>query len=364
MIADEIVHNSIPEDRIQFATTCKAFNQLFKHAKPKKIINFLRLNCYETDSSLYINSGNERIMTLPELKNFIQQYQVENLSFCTADWVTDKHLYSELMEILMEPCRFVTVLSITSDDPELKYVDFYKKLKHLQSFKVYDPTEVIMDLPYFPPKLELQSEYYLPWLAEKTLNHPLSFLKINRPVQLTDVQQFLMRANFEIGAEIRFRFNNESKIFKGFLTFIGNGLFEFEMFRGSEYLILDQQVNSQNKKILKLSTDFWLWFDEKVPFTVKSVSNPGLVVCSGKLTRDSREKTVFENVDECVKVLNPRHSTYYSPKLLDNWFPRTENYDPFDRVETVNKALGTNISVVTPEMLEERTESQYLQNFM
>uniref|UniRef100_A0AC34PYB1 F-box domain-containing protein n=1 Tax=Panagrolaimus sp. JU765 TaxID=591449 RepID=A0AC34PYB1_9BILA len=197
MIADEIVHNSIPEDRIQFATTCKAFNQLVKHAKPMKIIRRLRIHCDTTGVTVYINSGNGRFMTLPELKKILLQYQVEDLLLYAMGRFSNI-LYSELMDLLMEPCRFLTAFSITSYDSRFKYVDFYKKLRHLKSLTIYDLTKIIMDLPYFPPKLELRSEYSLPLLAEKTMNHPLSFLKINGDVPLTDIQQFLMVSYFHI----------------------------------------------------------------------------------------------------------------------------------------------------------------------
>uniref|UniRef100_A0AC34QDY9 DUF38 domain-containing protein n=1 Tax=Panagrolaimus sp. JU765 TaxID=591449 RepID=A0AC34QDY9_9BILA len=356
MIADEIVHNSIPEDRIQFATTCKAFNQIVKHAKPKKIIRELRIGC-RTDVSCLINSKRVCFMTLPELKKSLQQYQVEHLSLL-ADSSCDEHFFSELMDLLTEPCRFVTVLSIDSYNPEFNYVDFYKKLKYLKSLTIYDSSRMIRKLPYFPSKLELKNKYCLPLLAEKTLNRPLSFLKITNDVQLTDIQQFLMTANLEIGAQIHFRFDAI-----GFLTFIGNGLFEFEVPRSFRYLILDQRMSTQNKKSLKLSTDFRLYYDEEIPFTVTSVSNPDNVVFSGELTTKSRE-IVFENFSEVhfVKISFPRpeYSIYYTPQLLDNWFPRIENYDPFERVETINKTLGTKIVVVKPEMLEKSLKNPKL----
>ena len=38
LIVHEIVHNSIPEDRIQLARTCKYLNEAVKRAKPKKIV--------------------------------------------------------------------------------------------------------------------------------------------------------------------------------------------------------------------------------------------------------------------------------------------------------------------------------------
>uniref|UniRef100_A0AC34RTD7 F-box domain-containing protein n=1 Tax=Panagrolaimus sp. JU765 TaxID=591449 RepID=A0AC34RTD7_9BILA len=351
MIADEIVHNSIPEDRIQFATTCKAFNQLVKHAKPKKIIRYLRIHCDFTDVSFRTNSQNERIMTLPELKKILQQCQVEDLSLYGRNNILDS-LFSELMDLLVEPCRFVTALGIRYFIPEFKFVDFYTKLKHLKFLKIYDASETVIDLPYFPPKLLIQNEYTLPLLAERTLNRPLSFLKVNKAVQLTDIQQFLMAANLEIGAEIHFHFENQSPTLSGFLTFIGNGLFEFQILRESDYLILDQQMSSQNKKILKLLTDFCCG-NEKIPFTVTSVSNPDFVVHSGIFTDESRYKIVFENVAECIKISNPNYSIHYSA-LLDDWFPRTENYDPFERVKTINKTLGTNIVIIKPEMLEEK----------
>uniref|UniRef100_A0AC34Q8R3 Uncharacterized protein n=1 Tax=Panagrolaimus sp. JU765 TaxID=591449 RepID=A0AC34Q8R3_9BILA len=112
-------------------------------------------------------------------------------------------------------------------------------------------------------------------------------------------------------------------------------------------------MNSQDKKILKLSAYLYLGH-EKIPFTVTSVSNPNNVVRSDEFTGEFREKIISENVDECVKISNPVYSTHYSPQLLDNWFPRTENYDPYERVETINKTLGTNISIIKPEMLEEK----------
>uniref|UniRef100_A0AC34RA17 Uncharacterized protein n=1 Tax=Panagrolaimus sp. JU765 TaxID=591449 RepID=A0AC34RA17_9BILA len=255
----------------------------------------------------------------------------------------------------MESCWFVTALSIDSYYPEFNYVDFYEKLRHLKSFKVYDPSEMIMDLPYFPPKLVLRCDYPLPLLAEKTKNHPLSFLKITEYASLADLQQFLTTANLEIGAEIRFRFGFSCECF---LTFIGNDLFEFEVLRGFEYLTLEQEMNSQNKKMLNLSADLYVGH-EKVPLTVTSVSNPEKVVSSGELTDESPE-IVFENVAECVKVSNPVYSTHYSRQLLERWFPRTENYDPFERVETINKTLGTYISVISPEMLKEKRVQKQL----
>uniref|UniRef100_A0AC34QLM3 Uncharacterized protein n=1 Tax=Panagrolaimus sp. JU765 TaxID=591449 RepID=A0AC34QLM3_9BILA len=283
MIAEEIVHNSIPEDRIQFATTCKAFNQLVKHAKPKKIIRRLLLGCDCADMFVIINSGNLYEKTLPELKRILPLCQVENLSISAWGGFLDEYLFAELMDLLMEPCR------------------------------------------------------------------------------LTDLQQFLLAANFEMGAEIHFRFEKESKTFECFLTIIGNGLFEFQMLRSSGYLILDQQMNNQTKKTLKLSADFYFNRSKDIPFTLTSVSNPDILVFSGELTGKSREKIVSENVVECVKILNPDYPIRYSPKLLDDWFPRTENYDPFERVKTINETLGTNISVIKPEMLEERIRNPALE---
>uniref|UniRef100_A0AC34PY58 F-box domain-containing protein n=1 Tax=Panagrolaimus sp. JU765 TaxID=591449 RepID=A0AC34PY58_9BILA len=188
MVADEIVHNSIPEDRIQFATTCKAFNQLVKGANPKKIIRHLQLYDSFTGAVVQINSGNGRDVNLPELKKILQQYQVEDLSLDATVRNIDERFYSELMDLLVEPC----------------------------------------------------------------------------------------------------------------------------------------------------------------------ISNPKKVVGSGEFTYESLEKIISENVAQRVKISNPDYSTHYSPKLLNNWFPRTENYDPFDRVKTINKTLGTNISIIKPEMLEEK----------
>uniref|UniRef100_A0AC34RF63 Uncharacterized protein n=1 Tax=Panagrolaimus sp. JU765 TaxID=591449 RepID=A0AC34RF63_9BILA len=89
MIADEIVHNSIPENRIEFAATCKYFNELIKDAKPNNIIRELQLHCDFADVYVCINSRNEGIMTLPELKKILQQCQVETLLLCAVDGFTE-----------------------------------------------------------------------------------------------------------------------------------------------------------------------------------------------------------------------------------------------------------------------------------
>uniref|UniRef100_A0AC34Q4K9 Uncharacterized protein n=1 Tax=Panagrolaimus sp. JU765 TaxID=591449 RepID=A0AC34Q4K9_9BILA len=44
---------------------------------------------------------------------------------------------------------------------------------------------------------------------------------------------------------------------------------------------------------------------------------------------------------------------HYDDESLDEWFPRNQYDNPFDRVETINKALGTTIAIIKPEMLVE-----------
>uniref|UniRef100_A0AC34Q0S7 Uncharacterized protein n=1 Tax=Panagrolaimus sp. JU765 TaxID=591449 RepID=A0AC34Q0S7_9BILA len=141
MIADEIVHNSIPKDRIQFATTCKAFNQLVKDAKPKKIIPALRLHCDFTDVYVCINSRNEGIMTLPELKKILQQCQVETLLLCAVGGFTE-HLFFKLMDLLMELCRFITDFRIYSVHPEFEAFEIFNNLRFNKNdfgFAVFSP---------------------------------------------------------------------------------------------------------------------------------------------------------------------------------------------------------------------------------
>lgn len=54
-------NNSISENRIQFASTCKKFNKLVGRAKPQKIINYLEITWSEDVISNFLCNQLRRI---------------------------------------------------------------------------------------------------------------------------------------------------------------------------------------------------------------------------------------------------------------------------------------------------------------
>uniref|UniRef100_A0AC34RL75 F-box domain-containing protein n=1 Tax=Panagrolaimus sp. JU765 TaxID=591449 RepID=A0AC34RL75_9BILA len=151
LITEEIVHNSIPEDRIQFALTSKFCNELVQRARPKKIIDLFFIGSFSSftfvANSRYCTQTEEQLMEiLPNCQ--IKRLQLEN------DPHFSKKDYSRILDMLSETAEFATKLDIVTFNPVYvnELVRFYVKLKHLKSVTVKDP-ELI--LPYYPSKVTL-----------------------------------------------------------------------------------------------------------------------------------------------------------------------------------------------------------------
>uniref|UniRef100_A0AC34QSP4 F-box domain-containing protein n=1 Tax=Panagrolaimus sp. JU765 TaxID=591449 RepID=A0AC34QSP4_9BILA len=146
LITNEIVHNSIPEDRIQLALTSKYCNELVQRAKPKKIIDQFWIQ----DPFAFLANSREYTKTKEELMDILPNCQIKQL-VSEYGSVFSSEEYSEILDMLPEAARFATKFNITSTHPIRmgKVVEFYAKLKHLKSIvlKEYD-----LILPYYPSK--------------------------------------------------------------------------------------------------------------------------------------------------------------------------------------------------------------------
>uniref|UniRef100_A0AC34RFX3 F-box domain-containing protein n=1 Tax=Panagrolaimus sp. JU765 TaxID=591449 RepID=A0AC34RFX3_9BILA len=193
LITEEIVHNSIPEDRIELALTSKYCNELVQRARPKKIIDHFWI--WNVSSFAFIANSREYTKTKEQLMEILPNCQIKKLHL-TNQLVFSSEDYSEFLDMLSEAARFATYFGINLYNPVYvnEIVGFYVKLKHLKSVTVGDP-ELI--LPYYPSKVELNCDYgnppdnFLEDLAEKSQNCPLSFFELDDDMSLHECQQFL-----------------------------------------------------------------------------------------------------------------------------------------------------------------------------
>uniref|UniRef100_A0AC34Q4A6 F-box domain-containing protein n=1 Tax=Panagrolaimus sp. JU765 TaxID=591449 RepID=A0AC34Q4A6_9BILA len=192
LITEEIVHNSIPEDRIQLALTSKYCNELVQRARPKKIIDQLTLRYFP--HFILIANSREYTKTKEQLMEILPKCQIKQLQLCDGFASED---YLEILDMLLEAARFATKLDIILPinlDMEDEVVGFYVKLKHLKSVAVRNAK---FFLPYYPSKVKLEccysdpAEDILDDLAEKSQKCPLSFFELRCDVSLNKYQQFL-----------------------------------------------------------------------------------------------------------------------------------------------------------------------------
>uniref|UniRef100_A0AC34REY3 DUF38 domain-containing protein n=1 Tax=Panagrolaimus sp. JU765 TaxID=591449 RepID=A0AC34REY3_9BILA len=190
LITNEIVHQSIPEDRNQLALTSQYCNYLVQRAKPKKIMDRftilspLRFTC---------RSNSRKIPKKQQLMKIVSNCQIKKVVM--ADETKRDHSnYAEFFNMLFEAAKFSTKFDIIAfkDVHMVEIVGFYTKLKHLRSVTIGKPE---FTLPYYPSKVKLNfhpSDYFLRDLAEKSRNCPLSVLKLECGVNLFGVfQEFL-----------------------------------------------------------------------------------------------------------------------------------------------------------------------------
>uniref|UniRef100_A0AC34R939 F-box domain-containing protein n=1 Tax=Panagrolaimus sp. JU765 TaxID=591449 RepID=A0AC34R939_9BILA len=369
LIAAEIVHNSIPEDRIQFSLTCKAFNELVKHAKPKKILPSVCIGRCKKDGTISYT-----LSSVPEdytffhddtmattMEKWLRNAQIEILTLSTSIFSDEFKNHVEFLNVFYEATRFVTTLHIEADSSlNSGYLDFYQKLKHLKRLGFEGRIEEFAKLSKIPSDLNLSIYYHhtgISAFVKKLATVQLSRLHLEPPLNEKQCQELIKTLKFKDNAEIYFRVYDSNRHSAVHMRYIGQDLFEIQLSLGIFITICERRSRymKQNERVLSLTNTITGCF----PFYVTTSSNPNQPIFSSEM-RNNAESFHIENVDqnEWMKV-NFLYIEYcrviphYADELLDQWFPRNEYDNPFERVETINKALGTTITIIKPEILVE-----------
>lgn len=195
LIVNEIVHNSLPEDRIQFAQTSKCSNELVQRAHPKKIMKNFAIGRWKYNNGEW--KWNSRSPT--EWMEILQKCQVESLDlhhlFFSPQYQSE---YPEFLDILYKASKFATKLDIWFDNKPDGFEEFYEKLNHLNTVVFHEDPLL---LPRYPRNLVFRGwnfdECYSPWveffehLAKKTEHSPLSYLSVGSYIYLHFVKKIL-----------------------------------------------------------------------------------------------------------------------------------------------------------------------------
>uniref|UniRef100_A0AC34RGQ3 Uncharacterized protein n=1 Tax=Panagrolaimus sp. JU765 TaxID=591449 RepID=A0AC34RGQ3_9BILA len=131
-----VVHNSVPNDRIQLAKTCKYMNEAVKRAKPKKIVEDVTIDWRLEEIFFRFDSKVLRSPPSPEfftsIRQILQQIQVEKLRMVTNSLDVEETQDSGLFRHLFEASKFVTELNFCLDSLFSEFTEFYNRLEHLE----------------------------------------------------------------------------------------------------------------------------------------------------------------------------------------------------------------------------------------
>uniref|UniRef100_A0AC34Q038 DUF38 domain-containing protein n=1 Tax=Panagrolaimus sp. JU765 TaxID=591449 RepID=A0AC34Q038_9BILA len=308
LITNEIVHNHTSDTWINFASCSKSTNELVRRARPKKIIDHLRIGLF-TGPGFHCRFNNvEKFKTVEELIEILQQCQINTLELY-EDYIFMDPQILELFDILCESSKFLTELTISRCHVEGKFLDFYQNLEYLDYLTCRVDCWTLQNLPHFPSKLKIERVvfndvvgWFLPHLAEKTEHCPLKFFHLDGHVSKLQLQTFLQTAKFMKDAEIYFECTTSNlNYIKVFLTYVGENLFEIQMFPfANDTFAVNHVMIKNNKRVIeiKLVETNQPPFDpmgEK--FNVTSASSAGQIIYSNIHTRFQRYFKV-ENIDE------------------------------------------------------------------
>uniref|UniRef100_A0AC34Q239 F-box domain-containing protein n=1 Tax=Panagrolaimus sp. JU765 TaxID=591449 RepID=A0AC34Q239_9BILA len=212
-IVAEIVHNSVPSDRIHFAQTSKYSNLLVKRAKPKKIITRLEIkSCSVHNIAIKINGKIIEFKTISKLYNILKNCQIRTLQLGSDKFFSEINQWwnSKFKKVFYEAAKFVTEMDICMKSIKSEeFMNFYKKLKHLRYLGIYNYILNIFYLPKFPQNIFLfptspneKLDNFLQILAEKTRKCPLKSIYLKKQFNVKEVKQFLKNATFFDGAKI------------------------------------------------------------------------------------------------------------------------------------------------------------------
>uniref|UniRef100_A0AC34REB8 F-box domain-containing protein n=1 Tax=Panagrolaimus sp. JU765 TaxID=591449 RepID=A0AC34REB8_9BILA len=338
LIVHEIVHNSIPNDRIQLARTCKYMNEAVKRAKPKKIVEKVTIDL--SDDLLLMHFDSKSVDGKP-----------------SPTLVT----------------KFVTNLKIYHHGFFPEFTEFYNKLEHLEFLDYFGSIEMFNSLSHLPSKIKVNilpdyDSSLLENITKKTENNPLSSLYLDDCIPVEDLQQFLQATKFKNGFEIHFEVQcSEFKVIHIFMNFIDDEQgFEIETFpKGSSLIVAIQKYDGKEKRILSLSVmELLTVYDPlndaepwRVPFNVTMKTQPTLPIFCDYLV-DGEQDYVMENIKEndWIKI-NTDANVRYSNKMLESNFPRKEFATAQERLTFINDTLGCRISIIKVEELAETVQN-------
>uniref|UniRef100_A0AC34Q075 F-box domain-containing protein n=1 Tax=Panagrolaimus sp. JU765 TaxID=591449 RepID=A0AC34Q075_9BILA len=368
LVVHEIVHNSIPNDRIQLARTCKYLNEAVKRAKPRKIVEKLDIRsfdviCFLIGTKVFQSSPTPEFVT--NICHILQQTQAEKLRVVTTSFdVGDSGFFHHLFEA----SKFVTELKIYHHGLLPEFTEFYNKLEHLEFLEFGGSIDMFNSLSHYPSRIRLNTlpDYdsnLLENITKKT--KLLSSLFVKRCIPVEKLQQFLQTGKFKNGCEIYCEVeNSEGKKIHIFLTFIDDEQgFEIETFPIECLLMIADQNLHQN--------DFLSPYNYKsaVPgilFDVNKKTQPTEPLIYDYITDDSlgtyeEEEYILENVEEndWIKINFDDDNVYvhYSHQMLVANFPRNDYSSALERLGDINNVLGCKIKTIKAEMLSETIQN-------
>uniref|UniRef100_A0AC34QMB5 F-box domain-containing protein n=1 Tax=Panagrolaimus sp. JU765 TaxID=591449 RepID=A0AC34QMB5_9BILA len=376
LVVEEIVHNSIPENRIQFALTCMDFNDMVKRAKPKKILPHLTSFGCEFLISHDHHAGG-RFHSPPKLLEILKKVQVERLTVPTRFGLPEEYrsISVEFMDILFKACEFVTKLSVQSGvNDYTQIIDVYKKLKHVNHLDIGKHYSLIDLLPYFPPNMSIfginpGSIFYLLKLARKSHIYPFVSCSIVGFMAPDDIQQFLKVARFQKNGKGHFEIQtSDHKILSVHMTYLGDDLFKFEALPFDAVSIIVAQKFDENMK-RHLSLVMWKRFPNmlipSVRFNVTSSSSPDQPLFHGELNDHEEKEIIIDNVDpnDWIKVNSEdeRFFVLYSKQMMESTFPKNETESLTDYYDKLHKIMDTQIFIFKAGMFTEIIDN-YVKN--
>uniref|UniRef100_A0AC34Q1R7 F-box domain-containing protein n=1 Tax=Panagrolaimus sp. JU765 TaxID=591449 RepID=A0AC34Q1R7_9BILA len=206
LIVEEIVHNSVPEDRIQFAKACKVFNEMVKRSKPKKIIRYLFVFDELKYSSTVVDETKLLDKSLEEMLESFKKCQIDDLIISTEIKIfnPDEEESHKFLDAFYEICEFVSELTVYGS-PNDEFIKFFKKLKHLEYLHFRNNFSLLEHCLYLPTGVFCDFEEYdescrnfLLKLAKKSQQEPLLFVFVDRDVPVDVIQEFLKVSFFHI----------------------------------------------------------------------------------------------------------------------------------------------------------------------
>uniref|UniRef100_A0AC34PWU1 F-box domain-containing protein n=1 Tax=Panagrolaimus sp. JU765 TaxID=591449 RepID=A0AC34PWU1_9BILA len=246
LIAAEIVHNSIPEYRIQFALTCKSFNELVKHAKPKKILPSIFIGLCQKDGTIsYTYSLWPQVLTRihydtvarSKMEIWLRNAQIQNLTLTPSIFSDKFKNHVDFLNVFYEATKFVTILRIQVyhfSSLNSGYFDFYEKLKHLKCLEFEGPFENFVKLTKIPANLKLSIYSHhtnFSVLAEKLATVQLFELHFHQLFTKKDCQELFKTVKFKDGVKIRFRFrSSKNDMYAVYMRYIGQDSIEIQYF--------------------------------------------------------------------------------------------------------------------------------------